>query len=90
MQQRNWRSKPTPELLNLMEASIDLRLYLIAEKGPLSFTFQDDSNKKLFVNIGDKISCSCSESKQDHCIHTLYTLNHLFKMDFCDPLIIQT
>ena len=89
MQQRNWRSKKTPEIIKLMESSIDLRLYLIAEKGPLSFTFQDDNSKKFFVNIGDKISCSCNQNKNEHCIHTIYTLNRMFKIDFLDPLILQ-
>jgi len=90
MQQRNWRNKTTPELINLMEGSIDIRLYLIAEKGPLSFTFQDDNSKKYFVNIGDKVTCSCNNTgKNEHCIHTIYTLNRMFKIDFADPLINQ-
>lgn len=90
--QRVWRSKPSPELIRLMEESVDLRLYLVAEKGPLSFTFQDDKGKKIMINIGDKINCNCTGNKKEqkeHCIHTFYALNRIFKIPFSDQLILQ-
>ncbi len=90
--QRVWRSKPTPELIRIFEESVDLRLYLVAEKGPLSFTFQDDKAKKFMINIGDKINCNCNGNKKDqkdHCVHTIYVLNRIFKIGFSDQLILQ-
>lgn len=90
--QRVWRSKPNPELIRLMEESVDIRLYLVAEKGPLSFTFQDDKGKKIIINIGDKINCNCTGNKKEqkeHCVHTLYVLNRIFKISFSDQLILQ-
>lgn len=90
--QRVWRSKPSPELIRLMEESVDIRLYLVAEKGPLSFTFQDDKGKKVMISIGDRINCNCTGNKKEqkeHCVHTLYVLNRLFKISFSDQLILQ-
>ena len=90
--QRIWRSKPTQELIKFMEESVDLRLYLIAEKGPLSFTFQDEKGKKFMINIGDKINCNCAGNKKElkeHCVHTIYVLNRIFKISFSDQLILQ-
>lgn len=87
--QRVWRSKPSPELIQLMEESVDIKLYLIHEKGPLSFTFQDESKKKYHINIGDKASCSCGGGKKEHCVHTVFVLNRIFKIGFSDPLLYQ-
>ena len=89
--QRIWRSKPTPGLIKLMEESVDIRLYLVAEKGPLSFHFQDENSKKISINISDKINCSCSSSKKenDHCVHSMFVLNRIFKLSFKDQLILQ-
>ncbi len=90
--QRVWRSKPSAELIRSMEESVDIRLYLIAEKGPLSFTFQDDKGKKIMINIGDKINCNCTGNKKEqkeHCVHTIYVLNRIFKISFSDQLILQ-
>lgn len=87
--QRHWRSKPSKELIKLMEESVDIRLYLVQEKGPLSMVFQDDSRKKYSITIGDQISCSCGGGKVEHCIHTLYVLNRIFKINFDDTLILQ-
>jgi hypothetical protein len=87
--QRIWRSKPTPELISIMEESVDMRLYLIQEKGPLSFVFQNDDKKKFSINIGESTQCSCGGGKKEHCIHTIYVLNRIFKLQFDDPLILQ-
>jgi hypothetical protein len=87
--QRIWRSKPTPELISIMEESVDVRLYLIQEKGPLSFVFQDEDKKKFNINIGDNINCTCGGGKKEHCIHTIYVLNRIFKIQFNEPLIFQ-
>ena len=49
MNARKWRKKPSEELIKLMEESVDLKLYLIHERGPLSLTFQDEQNKKYEI-----------------------------------------
>ena len=89
MNNRKWRKKPSEELIKLMEESIDLKLYLIHERGPLSLTFQDEQNKKYEINIGNEISCSCGGGKTEHCVHTLFALNRIYKIPFNNPLILQ-
>ena len=89
MNGRKWRKKPSEELIKLMEESVDLKLYLIHERGPLSLTFQDEQNKKYEINIGNEISCSCGGGKIEHCAHTLFALNKIYKIPFNNPLILQ-
>ena len=89
MNGRKWRKKPSEELIKLMEESVDLKLYLIHERGPLSLTFQDEQNKKFEINIGNEISCSCGGGKIEHCAHTLFALNKIYKIPFNNPLILQ-
>ena len=89
MQGRKWRKKPSEELIKLMEESVDLKLYLIHERGPLSLTFQDEQGKKYEINIGNEISCSCGGGKIEHCAHTLFALNKIYKIPFNNPLILQ-
>ena len=89
MNARKWRKKPSEELIKLMEESVDLKLYLIHERGPLSLTFQDEQNKKYEINIGNEISCSCGGGKIEHCAHTLFALNKIYKIPFNNPLILQ-
>ena len=89
MNGRKWRKKPSEELIKLMEESVDLKLYLIHERGPLSLTFQDEMGKKFEINIGNEISCSCGGGKIEHCSHTLFALNKIYKIPFNNPLILQ-
>ena len=89
MQSRHWRKKPSDNLIKLMEDSVDLKLYLVQEKGPLCLTFQDDNGKKFQISIGNSVSCSCGGGKTEHCVHTLFTLNRVFKIAFNNPLILQ-
>ena len=72
-----------------MEESVDLKLYLIHERGPLSLTFQDEQGKKFEINIGNEISCSWGGGKIEHCAHTLFALNKIYKIPFNNPLILQ-
>ena len=86
---RKWRKKPTDELIHLMEETVELKLYLVQEKGPLSLSFKDEDGKKFDINIGNNISCSCGGGKFEHCIHTLFALNKVYKIPFNNPLILQ-
>ena len=89
MKNRQWRKKPNDEIIRLMEESVDLKLYLVQEKGPLSLTFKDDYGDKYHISIGEEISCTCGGGKTEHCVHTLFTLNRIFKIPFNNPLILQ-
>jgi hypothetical protein len=89
---KNIKNKINETILKIMEESVDIKLYLLQEKGPLSFTFQEEKNaKKINVSIGSHIECTCAETnRNEHCVHTIYVLNRFFKLKFNDPLILQT
>ena len=89
MQGRQWRKKPSENLIKLMEESVDIKLFLVQERGPLSLLFQDEQGKKFSITIGNDISCSCGGGKNEHCVHTLFALNKVYKIPFNDPLILQ-
>ena len=55
MQVRQWRKKPSEYLIKLMEESVDIKLFLIQEKGPLSLMFQDEQGIKYNITIGSDI-----------------------------------
>lgn len=86
---RKWRKKPSEELIKLMEETVELRLYLVHERGPLSLTFRDEGNIKYDVTIGNNIQCSCGGGKKEHCVHTLFALNKIYHIPFNSPLILQ-
>lgn len=94
MTSRVWINKPNDELIELMDQSVDIKLFLVQENGPLSFTFKDEDGDKINVTIGETLRCSCiTKSKKNdlkHCVHTIYVLNRLFKLHFSNPLIFQT
>lgn len=89
MSVRKWRKKPSAELIKLMEETVDLRLYLVHERGPLSLTFRDEGGVKYDVTIGNHIECSCGGGKTEHCVHTLFALNKIYRTPFNSPLILQ-
>ena len=61
MQGRQWRKKPSENLIKLMEDSVDIKLFLVQERGPLSLLFQDEQGKKFSITIGNDISCSSDD-----------------------------
>lgn len=106
-------NKPTPEIIALMNKSVDIEMFLVSENGPLSFTFNintnikhnsdDDSEiskeklEKITITLGSIIKCSCnnnSKSKNtnrtNHCEHSYYVLNRIFKINFANALMYQT
>ena len=87
--QRQWRTKADKELIKKFEESVDIKLYLIQEKGPLSFVLQDENKKKFTTSIGSEILCNCNNVRKEHCVHSIYILNRIFKLSFTDPLILQ-
>jgi len=84
-----WRNKPTQDIKDILEEAQQLKLYLLQETGPTSFVFKDENENKLRVSIGREVICSCSPSRKDHCIHTLYTLLKVFKIASENPLLWQ-
>jgi len=68
---------------------MNTRLFLIQDSGPTSFVLKNQDGKKFKVNIGSMHSCSCGGGRKNHCIHTLFCLVKIYRLDPCDPLIYQ-
>lgn len=62
---------------------------MVGQSGPLSFTFKDRLGNKIKTSIGADLRCSCSPTKNDHCIHTLYVLLKIFRLSPQNPIIWQ-
>ena len=65
------------------------RFYLVNENGPTKLILEDNNRKKFKIVIGSSIECSCGGGRTEHCVHTIYALIRIFKMDEADPLIWQ-
>jgi len=84
-----YRNKPTPHILSLLTSASHSTFFLVQEPGPTSFVLKDDSDRKYKLSLGDSLSCSCGAAGTEHCIHTLYALLKIFKLQPENPLIWQ-
>jgi len=84
-------NKPSDEVLRLLDEAVDMRLYLVQETGPTGFILKDDSANKFKVQIGSLLSCSCGggSKKKKHCVHLLFALMKIFRLEVSNPLIWQ-
>ena len=118
---RPWIRRPSEASLYLIQASLEARLYLVQERGPLSFVLNDGrTSQKVLVEIGNLHRCSCRKSlvffcslvavlnirnityvslgcdsveatdDNDQCIHILFCLIKIFKLDRTNPLVWQS
>eukprot|EP00347_Sterkiella_histriomuscorum_P013897 403362939 len=64
-------------------------MYLVQENGPTKLVLEDIHQKKFKVQIGSVISCSCGGGRSEHCVHTIYALVKIFRIEEGDELIWQ-
>lgn len=84
-----YRSKMPVEILRTLDVASRITLFLVGQSGPLSFTFKDRLDNKYKTSIGADLKCSCSLSRNDHCIHTLYIMLKIFRVSPQNPVIWQ-
>ncbi|CAI2376581.1 unnamed protein product [Moneuplotes crassus] len=84
-----WRQRPTAEFMHKLDLAKRVRLYLVNMAGPTKCILQDDNRKKFKVMIGNTIECSCGGGRIEHCIHTIFTLLRIFRIQEGDPLLYQ-
>ena len=84
-----YRSNPTPAFMNAYDRAMQERFYLVNENGPTKITIEDNNRKKFRISVGSEITCSCGGGKKEHCVHTIFALIRIFKVDEADPLIWQ-
>ena len=85
-----WRTRPTSNIIYLVEEASMRLLYLVQENSPTSFVLMDDFNIRYKISIGKIIKCTCSPDKKDHCIHTIYALLKIFQIPHDNQLIWQS
>ena len=84
-----YRPNPTPAFMNNYDRAKNERFFLVNENGPTKLTIEDRNRKKFKVQIGSDITCSCGGGRTEHCVHTIFSLIRIFKVDEADPLIWQ-
>ena len=57
--------------------------------GPTTLTLEASNNKKYKIKIGGDIQCSCGGGRKEHCVHTIYAMLKIFRIDEGDPLLWQ-
>ena len=82
-----YRSKPTKEFMMRYDVALQSRYYLVQENGPLKLTLEAANQKKYKVGVGNDITCSCGGGRTEHCVHTIYALLKIFRIDEGDPLL---
>lgn len=84
-----YRPNPTPKFMNNYDLALSDRFFLVSEDGPTKLTLEDQRRKKFKIVIGSEIQCSCGGGRSEHCVHTIFALIRIFKVDEADPLIWQ-
>ena len=84
-----YRRNPTREFNTFLDVALQSRYYLVAETGPTKLTLEATNQKKYKIQIGSEISCSCGGGRKEHCVHTIYTLLKIFRIDQADPMLWQ-
>jgi E3 ubiquitin-protein ligase ZSWIM2 len=88
-----WRSHCPPIVQAKLEAVAQSPGFLVVQQnGPTSFVLKDvvnEAQRKFKVRIGETQECSCSESKQDLCVHILFVMARVFRVPATNPVIWQ-
>ena len=97
---RHYNSKPTPKLKNRIIKAASCSFYILHESGPLAFTLakrdagmeESDRERATFtVRLGTTHSCSCRKHSREGnlCIHVLWSLVKIFRVDVNSELLFQ-
>jgi hypothetical protein len=84
-----YRPRIPIHILQILDVASRITLFLVDQRGPLSFTFKDRLDNKYKTFIGPELKCSCSPGKNDHCIHTAYVFLKVFRVSVDNPIIWQ-
>ena len=52
-------------------------------------TLEASNKKKYKISVGSEISCSCGGGRTEHCVHTIYALIKIFRIEEGNPLLWQ-
>ena len=84
-----YRSKPTRDFMINYDIALQSRYYLVQENGPTKLTLEASNRKKYRISVGSEISCSCGGGRTEHCVHTIYALLKIFRVEEGNDLLWQ-
>jgi E3 ubiquitin-protein ligase ZSWIM2 len=73
----------------LYDVALSSRYFLVQESGPTKFTLEASNGKKYKIQFGSEVTCSCGGGRKEHCVHTIYAMMKILKIDEADPLLWQ-
>ena len=73
----------------LYDVALSSRYFLVQEQGPTKLTLEAANGKKYKIQFGSEATCTCGGGRKEHCVHTIYTMLKIFKIDEADPLLWQ-
>ena len=73
----------------LYDIALQSRYFLVQTNGPTKLTLEARNNKKYKIQIGGEITCSCGGGRKEHCVHTIYSMLKIFRIEEGDPLLWQ-
>lgn len=84
-----YRAKPSRDFMIYYDIALQSRYYLVQENGPTKLTLEASNKKKYKISVGGDITCSCGGGRTEHCVHTIYALMKIFRIQEGDPLLWQ-
>ncbi|GLC40238.1 hypothetical protein PLESTB_001310400 [Pleodorina starrii] len=90
-----WRSKPTQEVVDLLQQVGTVQLFLVQRPGPTSFIVREEGCEvKRKIQIGSRITCSCSPvgangTCKELCLHILFVMVKVLRVPVGNPLLWQ-
>ncbi len=79
--------QPPPHFETTLQLFSNSTMYLVQQLGPTQFVLQE-SNHTFKVSIGNIQTCTC-KSTTFPCIHILFVMLKIFKLDADSPLLFQ-
>eukprot|EP01040_Poterioochromonas_malhamensis_P004732 gene4732-5078_t len=84
-------NKPPENWFTLLQALSERTLFLMSRNGPTVFKIRDEDDKMFKVTLGNPHTCTCEDySRQKYCIHTIYCLTKVLRVDKQHPFAYQT
>ena len=71
------------------DIALQSRYYLVQENGPTKLTLEASNRKKYRISVCSEISCSCGGGRTEHCVHTIYALLKIFRIEEGNDLLWQ-
>eukprot|EP01038_Epipyxis_sp_PR26KG_P012348 gene12348-16561_t len=82
--------KPTADFIEVEGLLQTTTLYLVSRSGPCVFGVKDDTDKVYKVVLGNPHFCSCNVNSSNYCVHRLFCLIKVLRIQSSNPLCYQS